>query len=216
LGVKNYDYKPLTDDDLRDAAQKAFCSKNATQRKNNILVRHHYRMIMKFKYSYCCFFSLLILYGCNSDKLTFSENEVASFIINSKILEKNIDSFIKIKTKYGYPLISKKERLDSLIGENNFTFLNKIKAFRVENDNVNYHLLSIQQKKYFIEPVKHIHWIIYNFENQAKKNVDVNAFLTDNEKVNPKWVEAWGVWEIVYWEKLDKNLYYIVIEETLL
>ena len=175
----------------------------------------------KVIYKLIHFIIVILFIGCGPDKITFNDSDVQVFNKNSIIIKDNIESIKQLKNKNGYPLFENKSQLDSNIGSNSFEFNEIIKKIRLEDDNVTY----ILNKKDFnsilgLDQSKYNHQIVYTFRDQINGHVDFDTkktvYLIDNGIVNPKWSDIWGVLEIVYWKKLDENLYYIIFEETLL
>lgn len=70
------------------------------------------------------FFICFVFIHCGPKHISFSESEVESFSQNSQLIKNNIELFLG-KNK-DYFKVSTKSNLDSIIGKNDFNFLEKI------------------------------------------------------------------------------------------
>lgn len=163
------------------------------------------------------FFICFIFINCGPKKLSFSESEIKILSKNSQIIENKINLFSE--RNYN-STISNEATLDSIIGKNNFNFLEKIDYFEIGSDNITY-VLDFEEKTNILglSTSTYNHKLIYSFESKANKTIDSNGeivYLVKDGEINIHWADTWGVLEIVYWKKLDENLYYLIIEETFL
>lgn len=158
--------------------------------------------------------TFLFFTACTPNTLEFSTSEKEEFIKNGLTIS---DYLLKNGLKKdSIALFDTKMELDSVIGDNDINF-DKIKSIEIGNDYIIFTLRKYDNDNELLTSSKFYHKIIYTRAKKANNNLNSEGnivYLVENDRINPKWADIWGVLEIVYWEKLADNLFYYIIEET--